>query len=608
MEKVINDFVLEQEKTDLHSLSAAFFKAGEKSKQDKENNHYLLFSTYAIACQMSLNPDNKLKPFNPMFVNYQENTRTLDADDFNEEQLNILNDTYAGIHNLELKCRVADIIWVRKRNHKAAIAAINSYIGLFEHFVDVNEFHDALIPIERAIRLVYHCGQKEKYIDDITSKLETIVLELSEDPQFFFYSKLLHLLLSLPTSKKQELTSQCNALSTIAKEKGDWHWEQEFYEIKADFHRQLKDKGSEIQSLLLAGETIERRGDSCISSSNKNYMSASSWYSQAIEYYRKIPTGKDKADAVHKKLLEIQGNVPHMLGTIESPKIDMSEGIKASKDAVSNKTFFEALYSLSFLFAPPDYEKEKENAKELMKKYPLQSMFGKEIINSEGKVTGRVPSAFSDSVEEQELCLWDKTVEQAKYLHFFHVIGIIKPAITQICMEHPFRYEDFYPVVVQNPFVPRGREIIFAKGFYYGLCLDWMEACHLLIPQIENSIRYILQQNGIDSSTFDSKGIQDADSLNKSLEEPKLIEILGKDTVLDLKVILIDRFGYNLRNEMAHGLMSWNGLNAPVGAYLWWFVLRLCMIPHLNLRIHEQNKKEDEDGALEKVEEKNSTR
>jgi hypothetical protein len=43
-----------------------------------------------------------------------------------------------------------------------------------------------------------------------------------------------------------------------------------------------------------------------------------------------------------------------------------------------------------------------------------------------------------------------------------------------------------------------------------------------------------------------------------------------------LRGILIERFGYNLRNDMAHGLMDEGGFYDVSSIYLWWLSITLC--------------------------------
>ncbi|MDJ0515888.1 MAG: DUF4209 domain-containing protein [Trichodesmium sp. MO_231.B1] len=103
-----------------------------------------------------------------------------------------------------------------------------------------------------------------------------------------------------------------------------------------------------------------------------------------------------------------------------------------------------------------------------------------------------------------------------------------------------------------------------------------VKSTHILIPQIENYIRYLLERKGVVTSKYDGKGIQDEYDLNKILYLPEINHIFGEDTLFDLKGLLVEHSGSNLRNLMAHGLLDDEDFSSPLMSYLWWVMLRRC--------------------------------
>ena len=94
----------------------------------------------------------------------------------------------------------------------------------------------------------------------------------------------------------------------------------------------------------------------------------------------------------------------------------------------------------------------------------------------------------------------------------------------------------------------------------------------------------MLQQHGVITSTKDTSGIQMEKDINQLLWDPILEEKLGEGIVFDLRGILIERFGGNMRNEMAHGLIPESAFYRTESVYLWWLVIRLCVIGHQCVR------------------------
>ncbi len=56
-------------------------------------------------------------------------------------------------------------------------------------------------------------------------------------------------------------------------------------------------------------------------------------------------------------------------------------------------------------------------------------------------------------------------------------------------------------------------------------------------------------------------------------------EVLGPSLVYELQSLLLGKAGPNLRNLVAHGLISRDLLNSESGFYLWWVLYRLTVIP-----------------------------
>jgi hypothetical protein len=131
-------------------------------------------------------------------------------------------------------------------------------------------------------------------------------------------------------------------------------------------------------------------------------------------------------------------------------------------------------------------------------------------------------------------------------------------------------------LITPSAFIPNGRESLYAKGLYAGLTQDFVVSTHLLIPQLENSLRHLLKQQGVNVIVDNPKtGTQSHLQLEAILGKSELEHILGYDIVQDLTGLLIKSSNANLRNRVAHGLQS--DFNTASTFYLWWLTLRLCL-------------------------------
>ncbi len=65
----------------------------------------------------------------------------------------------------------------------------------------------------------------------------------------------------------------------------------------------------------------------------------------------------------------------------------------------------------------------------------------------------------------------------------------------------------------------------------------------------------------------------------------RINDILSNEsTLFDLKCLLVERSGSNLRNLMAHGLIDDVYFYSPLMSYIWWLTLRLCLIPVIKVQ------------------------
>lgn len=122
---------------------------------------------------------------------------------------------------------------------------------------------------------------------------------------------------------------------------------------------------------------------------------------------------------------------------------------------------------------------------------------------------------------------------------------------------------------------PRGepREEVVADGP--------VRARHLLLPQVENSLRHLLKLHGHDSSKIEEDGIEGDRSLNVLLTtfRQQLEAILGERLVWEMDSLLNFRPGPALRNELAHGKMHWNRFFSDEAIMACWLVYLLVILP-----------------------------
>jgi len=70
----------------------------------------------------------------------------------------------------------------------------------------------------------------------------------------------------------------------------------------------------------------------------------------------------------------------------------------------------------------------------------------------------------------------------------------------------------------------------------------------------------------------------DLKNMGDVLAEPRIRTLLGEDKWRYLSVLFTDRRGFNLRNDVAHGLLSEEGFNPSVADLVFHGLLTLCTL------------------------------
>ncbi len=75
------------------------------------------------------------------------------------------------------------------------------------------------------------------------------------------------------------------------------------------------------------------------------------------------------------------------------------------------------------------------------------------------------------------------------------------------------------PIMKYSPFVPPGREMIFTRAFTQFFGGDYLSAIHILLPQLENSMRLLLKRSGHDPTSISADRTQKDITLSVMLDE-----------------------------------------------------------------------------------------
>ncbi len=566
-EEIVNN----SERKECLAYNMAFWEKAQEANVAGNFNEKAIFEILAAVTAAAIKPESNEEFFAQVFQN------------LTDEHLNFLAEIASEISDPELQARVADILWVRKRDREMAKLAVNAYLQSATELEDPQKWNRAYERIERALRL----SRRIQYqTDTVFAHIEKVLdFYKGEDP-LWFSAKLMELLLEYKFGKPTKYAALAEKAAKLAESENDWRRAKNYWEIKAQWHSIEKNDQQQLTALMLAAETYVKEAEDALKETPPRYFAASHFMQKAYEAFKRIPAKKEdkikiaakaRAEEIHKILLEYQEESTEEFMSF-SQEINISNEVEQAKAYVRGKEFNDAIFALTLLGASPKLSYLRQQVQETR---GLSSFFPAVIVNEVGKVTAHQPSHF----DQAEDAIRFEMYRSAIFYQRLHAQAYIESARYQINLEHNVRINDFISLISYSPFVPPNREYLFAKGLYAGLTGDFITSTHILIPQIENSLRYLLSQRDALTSGISNNGIQTEHQLSTTLYHQEIKSIFDEDTLFDLKGLLIENSGSNLRHRMAHGLINDNGFFSPLMSYLWWLTLRLCCLPILE---HQQ--------------------
>jgi len=574
-----NEIIKGCEEKECNEYASIFLKKAREIESDSNPIIVEIYTLIGRLASLNLRLESAIQPFSPRPSGPIDTEPVGYMQIFDRAHIDLLKIVIPSVEDSELRARIADVIWVIDRDFKFAEIALVAYLESAKILEHPKNWTSCEKRIHRAFNIANLLGSKTGHINNVLQHIENVLDKYNGNDPLFLSQRMMSLLLEAKHGDPEKYIKLSKKCALDAEEKNNFHRARAYWQIKAQWHKRKNDSEKERDSLIQNAESYVKEAEFKKENNGQgSYLVASHFLQRAIEAYRRISNTKDQVDRIHRILLDFEeksiSEMQHF-----STEFDASESVKMAIDRVSGKKFLDAIFELSLMVKSPKIKDLESEVKKSANQFPLQHLMSGVAVNHLGKVTARQASMFSGESNEVEEAIRQNMLKHAGFHRLFTTQAFIEPARHQIFLEHNAQIDNFMPFVQNNFFVPEGRESIFAQGLLKGLEGDFLVSSHLLIPQIENSIRHILSAKGVVTSGVDSNGIQDERSLNDTLFTPEIQEVFGPDIIFDLQGILVERLGVNLRNRMAHGLMGYSSFFSVDVSYLWALTLKLCCWP-----------------------------
>lgn len=256
---------------------------------------------------------------------------------------------------------------------------------------------------------------------------------------------------------------------------------------------------------------------------------------------------KGEADALEPELHKHGERSTKELVKYESEMSLSKEELDALVEQLSNPRE-KALWNLVVEFLPSPEDAEQE-VKDLAKTSVLWASLSKRLMDRDGRTVAVIGSVESDLKGHVVHHIAQQLQDIAFPLH------LVLKAFAERGL---FDVAKVMELVEASPAFRSDQRAIVEQGLRFYAAEDYCAALHLLVPQIEMAVRELARQIEIPVYKPNERKLLDLRLLHDLLRDSSWIEFFGPRISMYLEIVLVDPRGWNLRNNLCHGLIAAN--------------------------------------------------
>lgn len=305
----------------------------------------------------------------------------------------------------------------------------------------------------------------------------------------------------------------------------------------AGYFRQ-KGEDAKVRDLVLRlGQSYEAK------EKDGNAMQVSSWLQHVHRIYMNYGLN-DKADEILVRLRALGPKINEELkpisSSIEISEDKLNEFINFITEGEKNLIFHKILQNFI-----PKKEEVKNRMFEMAKTSPLTFIMPKSIQDYKGRVVATIGS-LEDDID-------GNLIHQLSQSLSFQAI-FVRRTFFKITNEKILKVKDFMEFIQNSPVFEESRLPIIERGVQAYYDNDLIVAIHVLIPQIEEAFRNLIElSKGVVLKRNRGGGFQ-LKTFDDILRDEIVEQVLGEDIQTYLRVLFTDQRGWNIRNDVCHGM------------------------------------------------------
>ncbi|MCJ1709416.1 DUF4209 domain-containing protein [Microbacterium sp. VKM Ac-2923] len=551
--------------------------AGEENAQTKEGLEALsgIASLYVL-------PDDWNRGYGPM-AQFGA-SRSFIPTDLSDKSLALLEDLVEHVPHDLLRARTYDVLALRVRGRKRMDHVRSHLNTLLRVGVDSESWFGERDMWHRAIETAKRFGKATS--TELAGFERELLSNLLDEPvEDYFQAQLADALAKhgLGRSRANDIACRLRDIGDSFADDADkariyYEGAGDWFGADGDMDARGAAYATVIQSFIAEAEALAKEKDG-------NLARAGYLLERALRDLQRIPRADrerlgldDTASMLPRRIREIGVAGLGDMHRYESDPVDLSEAAQEARKQVSGLEPDKALLKFAMLEDFASFEKDQADTEDRLKRHPFAALFSLTTYSADGRVVQRSDGSGGTPVFGVDPAVWRQMVQAHVLRIQLLAAGRLWPAFETLTNEHHLSIGDFIAITAGSSTVPLDHIRQFARGLYYGYTGDFSTAAQLLTLQIEHFVRHHLQNAGVFTTTRTVEGIENEKGLSSLLESEKIDEIFGADLAYELRVLYLDATGPNLRNEVAHGLLTDATSEGAESLYAWWLALRIVLL------------------------------
>jgi hypothetical protein len=457
-----------------------------------------------------------------------------------------------------LKARYADIVWDFSRHVTGKMAdptmariAITANMEIAQRHLCEHDF-DLAGKLKRALSLALQINDAEllqKVKETIISSEAYFAAKGNLKHRGFSYDILIeNNRIQLTDSESHEIILALEHWLDIVSNAGNQDLLDPFAAEEAalrlaKYYRRINDPDKMRTALLKYGNAFLEPAKTA------SALVASAWLQKVYATYRQFSMVKEADEiAVHLRGIgaKTKDEMVAISGEVKIPK----DKLEAYITEMTEGELEESLSRIASHFLT-DRDEVTTQVREQSKKTVLQFLMTQSIQDHKGRPIAKIGPLHEDLDGHVVL-------HMSRNMSFETIF--LRLVLDRLQSKFNLSPKDITGFLYKSPLFETDRLSIITAGLQAFLEGNHIVTAHLLIPQIEDALRNLVEMAGGAIYKPNRSGGLSLKTLDEVLRDEIITRVLGEDMAFYLRVLLTDQRGWNIRNTVCHGM-------APVGYF-----------------------------------------